>query len=106
MNIFEDFRTYKFKDNDIDKYVIESIYNNSLLNKWNKETLHTKILTYMVSKNERDINKYLSYLKRSQPITIMQLNCKAIENKVKNEIREMKELIASLEENQNEIQKM
>ena len=99
MNIFEDFRTYRFIDDEISKYVIESIYIHSMLNEMNKENLHTKILTYMVSKGERNIARYLHYLKVSKPIKSMQLNCEEIENKVKNEIQEMKNLISGLEKN-------
>ena len=93
MNIFEDFRTYNFIDDGTSKYVIEYIYNHISLSQMSKENLHTKILTYMVSKGERDVSKYLNYLKVKVP------NYEAIENKVKNEIRETKELINGLRTN-------
>lgn len=96
MNIFEDFRTYKFIDDEISKYIIESIYSKSLLLDIDKENLHTKILTYMVSKNERDISRYLYYLKVSKPLRDIGLNYELVENKVKNEINEMKGAINGL----------
>ena len=99
MNIFEDFRKYEFGGNDDIKYVIEGIYNNAQKHRVNVEALHTKILNYMLSKREKSINAYLWYLKHSQPIIQMQINCEQIENKVKNEIQETKELINGLRTN-------
>lgn len=93
MNVFEDFRENRFVDDGISKYVIEYIYNHFSLSQMDKENLHTKILAYMVSKGERDINKYLNYLKVKVP------NYEAIVNKVKNEINEMKGAINGLRTN-------
>ena len=93
MNVFEDFRANRFVDDGISKYIVEYIYNHISLSQMDKENLHTKILTYMVSKGERDISRYLNYLKVKVP------NYEIVANKVKNEINEMKGLI-------NEIQKM
>ena len=99
MNIFEDFRTYEFVDNNTDKYIVEAIYNHSKLYDLNKGMLHTKILTYMVSKNERDISRYLHYLKNSKPIKEMQLDCEEIAKAVIKDLQETRKAI-------NEISKM
>ena len=97
MNIFEIFRELNYIDDGISKYVVESILNNARKHQVDVEALHEKIIAYMVSKNENDISRYLHYLKISKPIKTMQINCETIENRVKNEIREINALIEELE---------
>lgn len=99
MNVFEDYKQHRFVDDGISKYIVEYIYNHISLSSMEKENLHTKILTYMVSRNERDVKRYLNYLIVSKPVNskTLKLHYEAIANKVKNEINEMKNLINGLE---------
>jgi len=95
--LFNSFREHNLTGNEIDKYVIESIYIQSLLTDWEISILDTKIITYMVSKKEKEYIQYLDYLKKSKPIIHLNMNFVEIEKNTKERIEYMKKIIGDLE---------
>lgn len=91
--LFNSFRKHNFVGNEIDKYIIESIYIQSLLSEWEISVLHTKIINYMVSKKEKEYSQYLDYLKKSKPIICLNMNYEMIEKNTKERIEYMKGII-------------
>lgn len=100
--LYNNFRKYNFIGNELDKYVIEAIFNALYTNEYvdvqDIENTKQKILYYMVSRNEKDYSQYLKYLLGSKLLKTHPINIARITEETKIKIEKIKDSINELEE--------
>lgn len=100
--LFNEFRRYNFVGNEREKCLIETIELTALsfpyITTWDIDNLNNKILIYMVSKNEKEYSKYISYLYGSKLIKQLNLNHSLVEAKADKRYQELEDLLNEIEQ--------